>query len=191
MNPSDPGRVVPVLLPTLLDSRDHCSVDRAAVKGLKRSPVLVVFAPTGNRGSVGEPRGLDIADVSAVAPALPEVLLVLGIGVFRDSQPAESLPGEVLPPKPSAPAGFDVSGMELVGVDLDDLPADASALVDLRGVILPTRVLDDRQITVLPSDFAVHQTYIVASKKRRTYKSSLVSLDIFLKAFSISSTNPE
>lgn len=60
VNPSDPGRVVPVLLPALLDSRDHCSVDKAAVKGRKRGPVLVVFAPTGNRGSVGEPRGLDI-----------------------------------------------------------------------------------------------------------------------------------
>lgn len=122
---------------------------------------------------------------------LPIVLSVLGIGKLKDVQPTDLLTREISSPKSPAATGFDVSGMELVGVDLDDLPADASALVDLRGVILPTRVLDDRQITVLPSDFAVHQTYIVASKKRRTYKSSLVSLDIFLKAFSISSTNPE
>lgn len=166
MDSTDSGGIVFVEFPVLLDGALHRPINKPSIICWKFSPVFFVLAPTRRSGSVCKRGGVHIADVSAVAPALPEVLLVLGIGVFKDSQPAESLPGEVLPPKPSAPAGFDVSGMELVGVDLDDLPADASALVDLRGVILPTRVLDDRQITVLPSDFAVHQTYIVASKKR-------------------------
>lgn len=122
MDACDARRVVPVAFPALLDFALHRAIDHASIHFREVRSVLIVLATTGNGRPASEPGGLDIAGLSAIALAIPEVLLVLGIGVFEDGQPAESLSRQVFPPKATAATGFHMTGVEFVDIDLYTIP---------------------------------------------------------------------
>lgn len=73
---------------------------------------------------------------------LPIVLSVLGIGKLKDVQPTDLLTREISSPKSPAATGFDVSGMELVNVYLYYLSENATALVNLGGMVFTSGVLE-------------------------------------------------
>ena len=108
VNASDAGCVVPVQLAVFLDFTEHRPVDPSSIKIREVGPVLVVLASTRDRRPVRQPGRPNIANVSAVALALPVVLLALLIGEAEHRQTAEPLPGQILVPYLQTATGLGV-----------------------------------------------------------------------------------
>lgn len=104
MDSTDSGGIVFVELPVLLDGALHRLINKPSIICWKFSPVFFVLAPTRRGGSVFKRSGVHIADIPAVALALPIVLLAFRIGKLQDFESTKNLPGQIPPPEPSATA---------------------------------------------------------------------------------------
>lgn len=104
MDSTDSGGIVFVELPVLLDGALHRPINKPSIICWKFSPVFFVLAPTRRGGSVCKRGGVHIADVPAVALALPIVLIVLCIGKLQDLEPTKNLPSQIPPPETPAAA---------------------------------------------------------------------------------------
>ena len=156
VNASNAGGVVPVQLAVFLDFTEHRPVDPSPVQVLKVRPVLVVLASTRDRRPVRQPGRPNIANVSAVALALPVVLLALLIGEAEHRQTAEPLPGQILVPYLQTATGLGVPRVELVEVRLDLLSAVALTADDGRGMVFPSGVRQDDKASIsLPISFSI------------------------------------
>ena len=74
-----------------LDTSYHRAIDQPTIKAGETRSVFFVFAATRCRRSIGQPCSSHITDVSAIALALPIVLLVFGISKLQNLKPAKLL----------------------------------------------------------------------------------------------------
>lgn len=157
VNTADAGGVVLVQLTIFLDFTEHRPVDPSPVQVLKVCPVFVVLASTRDRRPVRQPGRPNITNVSAVAPALPVVLLPLLIGEAEHRQTTGPLPSQILMPYLQTATGLGVSRVELVEVRLDLLPTVAPTADDGRGMVFPSGVRQDDKSSISFSDFVFHR----------------------------------
>ena len=170
VNTADAGCVVPVQLAVFLDFTEHRSIDPSPVQVLKVCPVFVVLTSTRDRRPVRQLGRPNIANVSAVALALPVVLLPLLIGESEHRQTTEPLPGQILVPYLQTATGLGVPRVELVEVRLYFLPTVTSTADDGRGMVFPSGVRQDDKIAFrfrfpwLISESILSEAYTQAKK---------------------------